>query len=257
MKILVCVKQVPDMESKFKIDSSSKWYDQSDLVYKINEYDEYAAEEAVRLKEKVSGSELTVLSIGPERVKDVIRKVLAMGADKGIHILDNEEHLKDPFQKASAVAEYAKSENFDIIFTGLQSQDRGSAQLAPLLAGMLNYSFVSTVVAFENKDGYVEVARELEGGLRAKVKVKLPAVVACQLGLNTPRYPTLPNIMKAKRKELKTVNIDELLKAEPLVETGKVYFPERKAGGIVLEGKADEMADELIKILKEKTQVVK
>ncbi len=257
MKILVCVKQVPDMESKFKIDSSAKWYDQSDLVYKINEYDEYAAEEAVRLKEKVSGSELTVLSIGPERVKDAIRKVLAMGADKGIHIMDNDEYLKDPFQKASAIAEYAKGENFDIIFTGLQSQDRGSAQMAPLIAGILNYSFISTIVEFEYKDGYIEVARELEGGLRAKAKVKLPAVVACQLGLNTPRYPTLPNIMKAKRKELKTINIEDLLKVEPLIETEKIYFPERKSGGIVLEGKTDEMAEKLIKILKEKTQVVK
>ncbi len=257
MKILVCVKQVPDMESKFKIDSSAKWYDQSDLVYKINEYDEYAAEEAVRLKEKVSGSELTVLSIGPERVKDAIRKVLAMGANKGIHIMDNDEYLKDPFQKASAIAEYAKGENFDIIFTGLQSQDRGSAQMAPLIAGILNYSFISTIVEFEYKDGYIEVARELEGGLRAKAKVKLPAVVACQLGLNTPRYPTLPNIMKAKRKELKTINIEDLLKVEPLIETEKIYFPERKSGGIVLEGKTDEMAEKLIKILKEKTQVVK
>ncbi len=257
MKILVCVKQVPDMESKFKIDSSSKWYDQSDLVYKINEYDEYAAEEAVRLKEKISDAQLTVLSIGPERVKDVIRKVLAMGADRGVHILDNEEYLKDPFQKASIIAEYAKSENFDVIFTGLQSQDRGSAQVAPLLAGMLDYAFVSTIVSFEYNEGYAALERELEGGLRAKVKAKLPVVLACQLGLNTPRYPTLPNIMKAKRKELKTVNVDELLKVEPLVETEKVYFPERKAGGIVLEGKSDEMADELIKILKDKTQVVK
>ena len=257
MNILVCVKQVPDMESKFKIDSSSKWYDQSDLVYKINEYDEYAAEEAVRLKEKISDAQLTVLSIGPERVKDVIRKVLAMGADRGVHILDNEEYLKDPFQKASIIAEYAKSENFDIIFTGLQSQDRGSAQIAPLLAGILDYAFVSTIVSFEYNDGYAALERELEGGLRAKLRVKLPAVLACQLGLNTPRYPTLPNIMKAKRKELKIVNVGELLKVEPLIETEKVYFPERKAGGIVLEGKADEMADELINILKEKTQVVK
>ncbi len=245
------------MESKFKIDPSSKWYDQSDLVYKINEYDEYAAEEAVRLKEKVPGSELVVLSIGPERVKDVIRKVLAMGADRGVHILDNEEHLRDPYQKASVIAEYAKNENFDIIFTGLQSQDRGSAQVAPLLAGLLNYAFVSTIVAFEYKDGYIEVERELEGGLRAKVKVKLPAVVACQLGLNTPRYPTLPNIMKAKRKKLDTIDIKELLKVEPLVETEKLYLPERKAGGIVLEGEPDKMAEELIKILKEKTQVIK
>ncbi len=257
MKILVCVKQVPDMESKFRIDPSSKWYDQSDLVYKINEYDEYAAEEAVRLKEKVSGSELVVLSMGPDRVKDAVRKVLAMGADRGVHVLDEEEHLKDPFQKASIVAEYAKGEEFDVIFTGLQSQDRGSAQLAPLLAGMLDYSFVSTIVSFEYKDGYVEVERELEGGLRAKVRVKLPAVISCQLGLNTPRYPTLPNIMKAKRKELKVIKVDELLKSEPLVETDKIYFPERKAGGIVLEGKPDEIAEELIKILREKTQIVK
>ena len=257
MKILVCVKQVPDMESKFKIDASSKWYDQADLVYKINEYDEYAAEEAVRLKEKVAGSELVVLSIGPERVKDVIRKVLAMGADRGVHILDNEEHLKDPYQKASIIANYAKNENFDIVFTGLQSEDRGSAQVAPLLAGLLGYNFVSTVVGFEYNDDKITVERELEGGLKAKVSLPLPAVVSCQLGLNTPRYPTLPNIMKAKRKKLDTVNVADLLESDALVETQKIFIPEKKAGGIVLEGEVDKIADELIKILKEKTQVVK
>jgi len=120
MNVLVCVKHVPDMESKFTVSNDGLWYDQSDLTYKINEYDEYAVEEAVRLKEKLGDVTITVLSIGPDRVKEAIRKALALGADKGAHIKDDEAHLKDPFQIATVVANYAKDKNFDIIFTGMQ-----------------------------------------------------------------------------------------------------------------------------------------
>ncbi len=257
MNVLVCIKQVPDMESKFKISSDGQWYDQSDLTFKINEYDEYAIEEAVRLKEKQAGVEVTVLSIGPERTKEAIRKALAIGADKGVHILDNDSHKKDSFQIATIIANYAKDKNFDIIFLGMQSEDRSSAQVGPILSEILGYNCVTTIVNFEYKEGAVNVKRELEGGIKAKVSVKLPVVLTCQLGLNTVRYPTLPNIMKAKKKELSTINVGDFLSEQPKVINLQAYFPEKKKGGIVLEGKADEVADQLINILKEKTQVLR
>jgi electron transfer flavoprotein beta subunit len=256
MKILVCIKQVPDMESKFRINGAGTWYDESDLAWRINEYDEYAVEQGVRLKEQVGEAELVVLSIGPDRVKEVIKKALAMGGDRGVHVKDETAFAKDSFEIASIVAEYAQKESFDVIFTGMQSQDRASAQVGVYLAEMLGLPSVSTIVDFSYAGGTVTASRELEGGLKAVVKVATPALFTCQLGLNTPRYPTLPNIMKAKKKELLTVEVAELLKVDERLETSRVYFPERKGGGLVLEGDVGELADRLIAILKEKTTVL-
>ena len=116
MKILVCIKQVPDMESKFKLNAEGNWYDNSDLAWRMNEYDEYAVEQAVQLKEQVSGADLTVLSIGPDRVKEMMKKALAMGCERGAHIADDEFFKKDPYEIASVIAEFAKDKGFDLIF---------------------------------------------------------------------------------------------------------------------------------------------
>ncbi len=257
MKILVCIKQVPDMESKFKVNAEGVWYDGADLAWRINEYDEYAVEQAVQLKEQHGGSpEVTVLSIGPERVKETMKKALAMGCDRGVHIKNDQSHAKDPFEIASMIAEFAKDKGFDLIFTGMQSQDRGSAQIGVLVAEMLGLPAITTVIEFAFDEGTVTAKRELEGGLKAVVKAKIPAMITCQLGLNTPRYPTLPNIMKAKKKELLSVEVADLLKTEARLEAQKMYFPEKKGGGLVLEGEVGELADQLIKILKEKTGVL-
>jgi electron transfer flavoprotein beta subunit len=256
MKILVCIKQVPDMESRFRIDPAGVWYGQQDLAWRMNEYDEYAVEQAVQLREQLGTGELVVLSIGPERVKEAMKKALAMGADRGVQVHDDAAHLKDPFQIATAIATYAKNEGFDALFTGLQSQDRGSAQVGVLVAEMLGLPVVTTIVDFCCENGVVTARRELEGGMKAVVRVKLPALFTCQLGLNTPRYPTLPNIMKAKKKELAVIEIDALLQAGPLTASEEISFPEKRTGGIVLEGAVGELADQLIGILKEKTTVL-
>ncbi len=256
MKILVCIKQVPDMESRFKVDAEGIWYDDTDLAWRMNEYDEYAVEQAVQLKTQVGDADLTVLCIGPDRVKETMKKALAMGADRGFHIVDDEYYKKDPFEIASMIAEYAKEQGFDMIFTGMQSQDRGSAQVGVLLAELLGIPSISTIVAFEYADGKVTARRELEGGIRAQVSCPTPALVTCQLGLNTPRYPTLPNIMKAKRKELLSVPAADLLKVEARQETAKLYFPEKKGGGVILEGDTGELVEQLVKILKDKTAVL-
>ena len=257
MKILVCIKQVPDMESKFKIAANGVWYDTTDLAWRMNEYDEYAVEQAVRLREQEQGSDLTVLSIGTEKAKETMKKALAMGCDRGVHVADDLVHEKEPYQIAGIIAEYARDKQFDVVFTGMQSQDRGSGQVGILVAEMLGIASISTIVSFAFAGGTVEAKRELEGGVKAKVAAKLPVLVTCQLGLNTPRYPTLPNIMKAKKKELVTIPVQDLLKVEARQATEKIFFPEKKSGGLVLEGDVGDLADKLIAILKEKTTVLK
>jgi electron transfer flavoprotein beta subunit len=252
MKILVCIKQVPDMESRFRLDSAGTWYSEQDLAWRMNEYDAYAVEQAVQVKEQ-TGGELVVLSLGPDRVKEALKKALAMGADRGVHLQDDHSHARDPQAVAAAIATAVAEEGFDLIFTGMQSQDRGSAQVGLLLAARLGLPAVSTIIDFSLDDATVTVRRELEGGLKAVVKTGLPALFTCQLGLNTPRYPTLPNIMKAKKKELVTV---PAAVTETLAQTTRMAYPEKRGSGVVLEGDPGELADQLIALLKDKTTVL-
>jgi electron transfer flavoprotein beta subunit len=255
MKILICIKQVPDMESKFKINSDGTWYDRADLAWRMNEYDEYAVEQAVRVKEQVGDADLTVLCIGPDQVKETMKKALAMGCDRGVHINDNDSHTREPIEIAAMIAGFAKDKNFDLVFTGMQSQDRGSAQVGVMVAEMLGIPSITTIVGFALENGAIMVKRELEGGSKALVSATLPLVLTCQLGLNTPRYPTLPNIMKAKKKEMLTI-APETGGVDSRQETAAFYFPEKKGGGLVLEGDVSELADKLIHLLKEKTGIL-
>lgn len=258
MKLLVCIKQVPDMDSHFKVNESGDWFSETDLAYRMNEYDEYAVEQAVQLREQLGeGSDLTVLSIGPDRVVETIKKALAMGCDRGVHIQDPYVHKKDPWQVASIIVSYAQDKKFDLIFTGMQSQDRGSAQVGVTVAELLDYNSVTTLVDFEYADGAIKVKRELEGGLKGVVRMRLPALVTCQLGLNVPRYPTLPNIMKAKRKEIEAVSVSSIPNEEPLASSNRFYPPIKRGGGVVLEGEVADIAEKLIGILKEKTTVLR
>lgn len=256
MKILVCIKQVPDMEASFRVNADGSWYDEADLAWRTNEYDGFAVEQAVLIKERQGDSiDITVLCIGPDRVKEAIKKSLAMGCDRGVLVKDDESHKKDPFQIAAIIAEFAKDKGFDLIFTGMQSQDRGSAQVGVLLAEMLGLNVITTVVGFDLTDGQITARRELEGGIKALVKGSLPMVITCQLGLNTPRFPILPNIIKAKKKELLSVAVGDLLKVEKLLGSETLYVPEKKGGGLILEGEIDTLADQLINVLKEKTSL--
>lgn len=258
MKILVCVKQVPDMESRFRPDAAGTWFVEADLAFRMNEYDEYAVEEAVRLKEKLdNGPELTVLSIGPDRVGEPLKKALAMGCDRAVHVKDADVQNKDPWQIASIISAYAKDQGFDLIFTGMQSQDRGSAQVGALTAELLGISCVTTLVGFAYDNGTIIAKRELEGGEKGVVKLKIPALVTCQLGLNIPRYPTLPNIMKAKKKEIVLLEVSDLLKAEPLMKTTSFHLPAKKGGGVVLEGEVPDLVNQVLGILKERTTVLR
>ena len=256
MNILVCIKQVPDMESRFKVNAAGTWFEESDLAWRINEYDEFAVEQAVQLKEQNAGSDLTVLSVGPARVKEALKKALAMGCERAVQVVDAAAHEKDPFQIASAIAAFAKDKNFDVIFTGMQSQDRGSAQVGVLVAELLGIPALTTAVEFAFADGGISVRRELEGGLKAVVKAPTPALVSCQLGLNTPRYPTLPNIMKAKKKELLEIPVADLLQEQPRTQVLSLAYPEKKGSAQILEGDVADLVEKVIGILKEKTAVL-
>ncbi len=258
MKILVCIKQVPDLESRFKANSAGVWFDETDLAWRMNEYDEYAVEQAVRLREQLGeGSELVVLSIGPDRVVEAMKKALAMGCDRGVHIQDSAAALKDPAQIAATIVAHARDQHFDVIFTGMQSQDRGSAQVGVLVAAGLDCACATTLVGFSYADGTITAKRELEGGIKGIVKLTTPALVTCQLGLNVPRYPTLPNIMKAKKKEIAAIAIDTLLQQPALATTLSFHPPAKKGGGMVLEGEVGTLVDQLLGILKEKTSVLR
>ncbi len=254
MRILVCVKQVPDMAARFKPDGAGTWFAEEDLAWRMNEYDENAVEQAIQVKERLGGApEVTVLSVGPARVTEAIRKALAMGCDRGIHVADDGAASRDPWQIASLIARIARERSFDLVFTGMQSQDRGSAQVGPFVAEQLGFSCATTVVAFEPGEREVTVKRELEGGARSVLRVALPAVVTCQLGLNVPRYPTLPNIMKAKKKPIDVVPTGD--PGEPRVATARFFEPRRRAAGTVIEGGTEEVAARLATILEERAKV--
>jgi len=175
MKLLICIKQVPDMESRFKVGAGGSWYDETDLAWRMNEYDEYAVEQAVQLKEQLADApELTVLSIGPDRVLEPVKKALAMGCDRGVHVQDAAAAHKDPWQIASIIAAYARDKGFDLILTGMQSQDRGSAQVGVLVAEQLGIPCSTTMVGFAYDNGTITAKRELEGGLKGVVKLTTP-----------------------------------------------------------------------------------
>lgn len=167
MKLLVCVKQVPDMESRFKPNGQGTWFEEADLAWRMNEYDEYAVEQAVQLREQLGdAAELTVLSIGPDRVVEAIKKALAMGCDKAVHVVDDAVAGKDPWQIAAIITAHAKGVGYDLIFTGMQSQDRGSAQVGGTVAEELGYACATTLVGFAYDNGTITAKRELEGGSR-------------------------------------------------------------------------------------------
>jgi electron transfer flavoprotein beta subunit len=253
MNILVCVKQVPDMEGHFVPNAAGSWFDEAGLAWRMNEYDTFAVEEAVRLKEALGGeARVTVLSIGPVRVVETIRKALSMGCDEGVHIDDPMATERDPWQIASMIAGFAAGRGFDLVFTGMQSEDRSSAQVGVLVAERLGIASVTGITAFEWQDGSMTVERELEGGRRCRLRLKAPALLTCQLGLNLPRYPTLPNIMKSKRAALTVLSPESVGLESPKGSSANFRPHEPNGAGVILEGDAGAMAAQVLEILEAK-----
>ena len=243
MKIAVLVKQVPGSESPLSVQPSQKWVDESSIAYIMNESDNYALEEALQIKEANGEGEIVVVSLGPVRIQKVIREALAKGADRAIHIQMETEGAIDPLVTASHFAEALKEENFDLIFTGLQSDDVGMGQTGVILGEMMGMATASLAMATEVGDGKIKVKRDLEAGWFQWVSLSLPACLTIQSGLNIPRYPSLKGIMGAKRKEIKVV---EPSFSEPKQSLEKLYVPQSDKKTVMIEGTVDQMVEKLI-----------
>ena len=207
MKIAVCIKQVPTREWQPRVDDAGTWIREQDASFEMNEPDAYALEEALRLKEQ-HGGEVVVCSAGPARVAQVIREALARGADRAIHVEDDRLASADGFVTAGALADAMKAESFDLILTGLQSDDQGFAQVGVVLAERLGAPHATIVMEVQVSTDrgpapILRVRRELEGGWFQWVAMPLPAVLTIQSGINQLRYATLKGIMAAKKKEIR------------------------------------------------------
>ncbi len=249
MNIAVCVKQVPDTETKIKISDDKRHIDEAEINFILNPYDEFAVEEAIKTKESLGG-EVTIISLGPDRVTSAIRNALAMGADKAIHI-KMDEIPADPAVTAKALSAVLKEGNFDLIFTGKQAIDDDNAQVAPMVSEFLGIPAVNVVTKLEITNENIIAERQIEGGFE-KVSAKLPAIVTAQRGLNEPRYASLKGIMAAKKIQIEEKNAP--------MENGNIEFveisypPEKPAGRIVGEG-ADAVP-ELVRLLREEAKVI-
>jgi electron transfer flavoprotein beta subunit len=209
MKILVSIKQVPSRDSQLRIDASGRWIQENDLSFEINEPDAYALEEALRLKEK-HGGEVVALCAGSSRASQTIREALAKGADRAIHIEEENLSAFDTLGVAKLLAKAADSEKPDLILTGLQSDDLGYGQTGVVLAELLGLPHGTIIMAVETIDSGIRVKRELEDGWFQNVEMPLPAVLTIQSGINKLRYATLMGIKKAKTKEVKRLTAAEL-----------------------------------------------
>src|SRR5579859_637600 len=212
MKIIVCIKQVPERDAQVPIDSSGKWIEESDLQFAMNESDAYALEEALQLKEK-HGGEVIVLSAGPERAGTTIREALAKGADRAIHIEADDLTQRDALGVAQLLAAAAKQESPDLILTGLQSDDLGYGQTGVIMAELMGVPHASLILHVDKTDTGLTVKRELEEGWFQNIELPLPAVLMIQSGGTKLRYATLMGIKKAKTKELLKISASELAQA--------------------------------------------
>ncbi len=258
MKIGVLIKQVPDTETKIRIKADATGIEADGIKYIINPYDEFAIEEAIKTKEKMGTGEVVMVSLGPIRSVEAIRTGLAMGADRGI-LIDDTGITADSFVTARILANALKNENFDLIFCGKQAIDDDAAQVVQIVAEFLNLPQVMVIEKFdlrEDKKGAV-VHRRVGGGAKEVYDVDFPVILGCEKGLNSPRYASLPGIMKAKTKPLASLKASDLIgDAKP--KTRNVHYrlpPERKAGKI-LQGEPEQVVKELVKLLREEAKVI-
>jgi len=253
MKIAVCIKQVPTREWQPRLNDDKTWVRDQDVSYEMNEPDAYALEEALRLREK-HGGEVVVCSAGPARVQQVIREALARGADRALHVEDDSLAAADAFTAASALTAAMAEQKFDLILTGLQSDDQGHAQFGPVLAEKLSIPH-STIIMEVNVDGQsLRVKRELEGGWFQYVTMPLPALLTIQSGINQLRYATLKGIMAAKKKEIAKVAAPSAGGARQKITA--LYAPQKSKQTVMISGSPAEAAKELVKRLREEARVL-
>jgi electron transfer flavoprotein beta subunit len=253
MKIAVCIKQVPTREWQPRLNDDKTWVREQDVSYEMNEPDAYALEEGLRLREK-HGGEVVVCSAGPTRVQQVIREALARGADRAIHVEEQALGAADAFAAAAALAPAMADEKFDLILTGLQSDDQGHAQFGPVLATRLGVPHSTIIMAVEiGSPTSMRVKRELEGGWFQWVSMPLPALLTIQSGINQLRYATLKGIMAAKKKEIKKVTPTGAASRQKVLA---LYAPQKQKQTVMIGGSAAEAAKELVKRLREEARAL-
>ena len=253
MKIAVLVKQVPGSESALPINSNQNWIDESSATFVMNPPDNYVLEEALLIRERMDEGEVVVVSMGPSRVQKVIREGLAKGADRGIHLEEGDHIEKDPLSIAKRFSSILKDENFDLILSGLQSDDTGMGQTGVLIGEMLGSSTATLVIETKLEQGKIKVKRELESGWFQWVELPLPASISIQSGLNTPRYPSLKGIMGAKKKEIKSIPIESESNQAQTIE--KIFIPQASKQTEVIEEETDVAVNRIVEILKSEIKV--
>jgi electron transfer flavoprotein beta subunit len=253
MKIAVCIKQVPVRDWQPRLDPSGTWIREQDAAFEMNEPDAYALEEGLRLKEK-HGGDVVVCSAGPARVAQVLREALARGADRAIHVESDVLAGADAGVIAAALAAAMGSEQFDLVLTGLQSDDQGSAQTGVVLAEMLGMPHATIIMDVQVEPSRLRVKRELEGGWFQWVGIPLPALLTIQSGINQLRYATLKGIMAAKKKEIRRVEAASV--APPKQKIAALYAPEKSKKTQIIEGAPAAAAKELVRRLREEARVI-
>lgn len=259
MKILVLAKHVPDTEAVVKINSDQKSIDDSNFKYIVNPCDEYAIEEAIRTQEKFKG-ESVVISVGPARAQETIRKALAMGVDRGVWInTEGFSGVLDSYSVASAIAKVVKEENPDLIFSGLNTTDDGAGNVGPMVAefaGIPSLINISKITWQEDGKSFL-AERELEGGVVDVYSAQIPALIAPHQNLNEPRFSSLPGIMKAKKKPLDEKKASDLIQETHKVQNRKYQMPPEKAPGKIFRGEpVEEMVAKVVQLLRTEAKVI-
>jgi electron transfer flavoprotein beta subunit len=253
VKTAVCIKQVPTRDWQPRLNDAKTWIREQDASYEMNEPDQYALEAALRLKE-AHGGEVVVCSAGPARVAQVIREALARGADRAIHVEDDHLASADAFEVAHALAGAMRDEQFDLVLTGLQSDDQGFAQTGVVVAERLGLPHATIIMDVKIEGGALRVKRELEGGWFQWVAMPLPAVLTIQSGINQLRYATLKGIMAAKKKEIRKATV--AAGSSPRQKIVALYAPEKGKKTQMIAGSPGEAAKELVRKLREDARVL-
>ena len=255
MKILVCIKQVPDSSDTIEIDEQAGFLSYAaDTAFRMNRFDEFALEEALLIKEEFPGTLVDVLSVGPERVSATLQRAMGMGADHAIHILDEDHGYRSPFTIASFIAECVRARNHDLIMTGVMAEDSMASQTGQIIAGLLDLPSASSVIKEEIRPDRAEVMveREIEGGNREVVQLKMPALLTIQPGINFPRYPSFSKVMRSRTYAQELIRAEDLAVEGPRELCRRVRIPEPVSQGVSIEGSPREKARKLVRILHEK-----
>ena len=256
MKIAVLIKQVPGSDSTLPLNGDGSWIDDGLVTFVMNESDNYALEEGLQIREKNGDGEVVVVSMGPERVLRVIREGLAKGADRGIYLEESGQSETDPLSIAKSFASVLKDESFDLILTGLQSDDTGMGQTGVLLGELLGMSTATLGIETNIVSGAIRVKRELESGWFQWVKLSLPASVSIQSGINQPRYPSLKGIMGAKKKDIKVVSGSDHRTETKWQSLDRLFIPKADKQTEMIEGDADTVVARLVEILRSDLRVI-